>query len=106
MNPEDYTWAGIGYPEDVQTEVAFVTPLAYYVEGLWKSLSLNARRQWFLNNGKAAVFQRDFPSSKICRLCQFRPTRNTELIPPNGRGYSYYLVSGDLEPAPLAQIID
>jgi len=106
MNAEDYEWIGIVNPEDVKAEATFITPLAYFVEGTWKPIVLDARRQWFPNSGKAAIFQRDFPNTEIGRLRLFHPARNTELIPPSAHGYSYYLVSGDLEPAPLAQIID
>jgi len=106
MNAEDYEWIGIINPEDVKPGVTFVTPLAYYVEGAWKSIVLDARRQWFPNNGKAAIFAKDFPSAKIGRLWLFHPERNAQLIAPTMHGYSYYLVSSELEPAPLAQVIN
>ena len=73
MNVEDYDWIGIIYPEDVKTSVNFITPLAYYIEGMWKSLALDARRQWFPSNGKVALFEKDFPRASIGRLWLFRP---------------------------------
>ncbi len=106
MNAEDYEWIGIIYPGDVKTTVTFITPLAYYAEGMWKSLALDARRQWFPNNGKAAIFEKDFPRARVGRLWLFHPERNILLDDPYAHGYSHYLVSSKLEPAPLAQIIN
>jgi len=106
MNAKDYEWIGIIYPGDVKTTVTFITPLAYYAEGMWKSLALDARRQWFPNNGKAAIFEKDFPRARVGRLWLFHPERNTLLDDPYAYGYSHYLVSSKLEPAPLAQIIN
>jgi len=106
MNAEDYEWIGIIYPEDVKTNVTFITPLAYYTEGMWKSLALDARRQWFPNNGKTAIFEKDFPRARVGQLWLFHPERNTLLDDPYAHGYSHYLVSGNLGLAPLAQILD
>src|SRR6266852_4027797 len=105
MNAEDYEWIGIIYPEDVKATVTFITPLAYYTEGMWKSLALDARRQWFPSNGKAAFFGKDFSGVNIGRLWLFRPEQNTQLTAAMP-GYSRYLVSHELEAAPLAQVLD
>ncbi len=106
MNADEYEWIGIIYPEDVKTNVTFINPLAYYTEGMWKSLALDARRQWFPNNGKTAIFEKDFPRARVGRLWLFHPEQNTLLTDSYPYGYSYYLISGNLEPAPLAQILD
>jgi len=105
MNVEDYEWIGIIYPEDVKTSVNLITPLAYYIEGMWKSLALDTRRQWFPSNGKVALFEKDFPRANIGRLWLFRPLLNMQLnihMP----GYSRYFVSHELEAAPFAQVLD
>ena len=73
---------------------------------MWESIVLDARRQWFPNNGKAAIFEKDFPSAKVGRLWLFHPERNTLLQDSYAHGYSYYLVSGNLEPVPLVQVIN
>ncbi len=106
MNAEDYEWIGIIYPEDVKTNVTFITPLAYHTEGMWKSLAFDARRQRFPNNGKAAIFEKDFPRAKVGQLWLFHPERNTLFTDSYAYGYSYYLVSGNLEPASFAQVLD
>ncbi len=106
INAEDYEWIGIVNPEDVRPGAIFVTPLAFYAEGAWKPIALDARRQCFPNNGKAAISASNFPSNRIGQLWQFHLERNVELTVPRIHGYSYYLVCGELEPAPLAQIID
>lgn len=107
MNAEDYEWVGTIYQGDVRPGVTLITPLAFYNhEGMWESIALDARRQWFPNNGKAAIFEKDFPRAKVGRLWLFHPERNTLLTDSYAPGYSYYLVSDNLEPAPFAQILD
>ncbi len=106
INAEDYDWIGIVNPEDVKFGVTFVTPLAYYSEGAWKPIAVDARHQCFPNNGKAAIFEKGFPISNVSRLWQFHPERNEQLPTPSMYGYSCYVVSGGLKPAPLAQIIE
>ncbi len=77
MNAEDYEWIGIIYPGDVKTSVTLVTPLAYFVEGGWELLALDARRQWFPSNGKVALFGKDFSGVNMSRYWLFRPEQNT-----------------------------
>jgi hypothetical protein len=107
MNAEDYEWVGIIYQNDVRSGVTFITPLAFYNnEGMWESIAFDARHQWFPNNGKVAIFEKDFPRARVGRLWLFHPEQNTLLTDPYAHGHSHYLVSGNLEPVPLAQIIN
>lgn len=105
MKVEDYEWIGIISPEDVKTSVTLVTPLAYFIEGAWKLLPLGARRQWFPGNGKVALFRKDFSGVNTSRFWLFRPEQNIQLS-ASTPGYSRYFVPHELEPAPLAQILD
>src|SRR5262249_17188186 len=100
-----YEWIGIIFPDDVKVTVSFITPLAYYVEGMWKSLALDARKQWFPSNGKVALFEKDLPRGSLGRLWLFRPEQST-LLYANIPGYSRYVVSRELEVAPFAQVLD
>lgn len=106
MKAEEYEWIGIIHPEDVKSEVIFITPLAYYGDGDWKPISLDARHQWFPNSGKAAIRTKEFPGAYTGKLWLFRTERNAQLIPFSIHAYAYYLVSSELESIPLAQIID
>src|SRR5258708_10665836 len=107
MNAEDYEWVGIIYQNDVRSGVTFITPLAFYNnEGMWEAIAFDARHQWFPNNGKAALFEKDFLRARVGRLWIFHPEQNTLLTDPYAHGHSHYLVSGNLEPVPLAQIIN
>lgn len=106
MNVEDYEWIGIIAPGDVRSNVAFLTPLAYFSDGEWKSLALDARRQWFPGNGKVVSFGSDFSGIRMNRLWLFRPELNMQLTDPLPPGYSRYLVNHELEPAPVTQVLD
>ncbi len=109
MNAEDYEWFGLISPEDVKDNVTFLTPLAFYKqEGFWESIPSSARRQWFPNNGKAVIFDKNFPFAKTNKLWLFRPERNREIADAysNAYGYSFYLVSSNLQTPQLAQIFD
>src|SRR5690242_20283292 len=106
MNAEAYEWIGMVHPEDVKPEVTFITPLAYYNDGNWKALSQDARHRWFPNSGKAAIPAKDFPDAHAGKLWFFRVERNAQLVSFGIHVYAYYLVSGELKPVPLAQIID
>ena len=109
MNAEDYEWFGVIYPEDVKANVTFITPLAFYnPEGIWESIAFDARRQWFPSNGKAVIFDKNFPLAKTNQLLLFRPERNRQIEDayPNAYGYSHYLVSSNLQSPQLAQIFD
>src|SRR5260370_2804263 len=107
MNAEDYEWVGIIYQNDVRSGVTFITPLAFYNnEGMWEAIAFDARHQWFPTNGKAAIFEKDFPRARVGRLWLFHPEQNTLLTDPYAHGHSHYLVPGNLEPVPLAQIIN
>src|SRR5713101_5610775 len=107
MNVEEHEWIGTIYKDDIRSGVTFITPLAFYKnEGMWESIAFDARRRWFPNNGKAAIFEKDFPRARVGQLWLFHPERNTLLDDTYAHGYSYYLVSGNLEPAPFAQILD
>ena len=107
MNVEEYEWIGIINQDDVKSGVTLMTPLAFYNnEGIWESVAFDARQQWFPNNGKVAIFEKDFSRTKVGRLWLFHPEQNTQLTDSYVHKYSQYLVSGNLEPAPLAQIIN
>ncbi len=109
IRTEDYKWLGIIYPEDVRPNVAFITPLAFFNDDdVWYPFPKDILSKYFPNNGKAAVFVRDFPASKISRLCYFWPERNTQLNNPEKPRYSHYLVSNELELelASCAQMLD
>lgn len=108
MNVQDYEWIGIVYPGDVHDVVAFITPLAFYNEDInaWELISPDVRRQCFSNNGKAAIFVKDYPRSKTDRLYRFWPQLNATIKDPESPRTSHYLASSDLEPAPFAQVFD
>lgn len=107
MNVEEHEWIGTIYKDDIRSGVTFITPLAFYNnEGMWESIAFDARRQWFPNNGKATIFEKDFPRARVGQLWLFHPVQNTLLAEPYASGYSHYLVSGNLEPVPLAQVIN
>ncbi len=106
MNTEDYEWIGIVKPEDVKPGVVYVTPLAFYGEGSWESVTSDALRQLFPNNGKAAIFVKDFPGNKVGWLWLFQPERNTRIKDPGALRYSHYLIARELELVPLAQIFN
>ena len=106
MNVEEHEWIGIIHPEDVKPEVTFITPLAYYDDGDWKTLSRDARHQWFPNSGKAAIPRKDFPDDRARKLWLFRAERNAQLVPFSIYVHASYMVSGELKPIPFAQIID
>ena len=105
MNVEDYEWIGTIYPGDAKASVTLITPLAYFIEGAWNLLPLDARHQWFPGNGKVALFRKDFSGVNTDRFWLFRPEQNTQLSAFTP-GYSRYFVPHELEPAPLAQILD
>lgn len=105
-NTEDYEWLGIVYPDDVKPKVAFITPLAFYDDDMWNPIQQKDTFYYFPNNGKAAVFAKDFSTSKIGRLCYFRPERNPLLSSPEVTRYSHYIVNGELEFEPLSQILN
>jgi hypothetical protein len=109
MNAEEYDWLGIIFPEDVKSNVTFITPMAFYnQEGTWEVISPDARRQWFPSNGKAVIFDKNFPVARTNRLLLFRPERNMQITDAysNSYGYSNFLVSSNLQPPRLAQLFD
>src|SRR5579859_3307876 len=109
MNAEEYEWIGVISPDDVKAGLAFITPLAFYnQEGILEGLPPDARRQWFPNNGKAVIFEKNFPLTKTNQLRLFRPERNRQITDAysNTYGYSYYLISSNLQSPQLAQIVD
>jgi hypothetical protein len=109
MNAEEYEWIGVISPDDVKVGVTFITPLAFYnQEGIWEDIPPDARRQWFPNNGKAVIFEKNFPLTKTNQLRLFRPERNRQITDAysNTYGYSCYLVSSNLQSPQLAQIFD
>jgi len=109
MNAEDYEWFGLISPEDVKDSVTFITPLAFFSQdGMWESIPASTRRQLYPDNGKAVIFDQHFPLARTNQLLQFRPERNWQITDayPNTYGYSYYLVSSNLQAPQLAQIFD
>lgn len=109
MNAEEYEWIGVISPDDVKAGLAFITPLAFYnQEGILEGIPPDARRQWFPNNGKAVIFEKNFPLTKTNQIRLFCPERNRQITDAysNTYGYSYYLVSSNLQSPQLAQIFD
>jgi len=106
IRPDDYEWLGLVHPEDVRQEVALITPLAFYADNQWRPVSYHTTQHYFPNNGKVAIFARDFPVSKTGRLCFFWPEQNTHIKDAKVPNYSHYLVKNELKLASFAQILD
>lgn len=96
---------GIILPEDVKFGVSLITPLAYFKDGGWYTIRQHERHDHFPNNGKVAFFG-DYTTSKISQLCCFRIERNLRLTKPDDTRYSHYMLNGELELAPIAQIFN
>jgi hypothetical protein len=106
MNTEDYEWLGIVFPEDVRDNVVYIIPLAFLDKNRWQPVEQDARRHYFPNNGKAAIFTKDFPNAKIGLFCVFNTERNPILKNPEESSFSHYLVRSEPKLSFLAQIID
>lgn len=107
---EDYSWAGIVYPQDVRGNVVFITPLAYYYEG-WQVITEAERNDYFPDNGKVTYFTRDFPSQGTNRLYYIQPETNQRPFErENALTYSRYLTHSYSEhfhaAEQLAQVLD
>jgi len=112
-NAEEYEWVGIIYKGDVKclsggdSWFVLVTPLACHDEDGWYSVSEKRRRQCFPNNGKVAVFSKEWSASKNSQLYQFWPERNPRADENReDPWYAIYWAPHGLQPTTLAQVVD